>query len=107
LTSETVPVSTSVPVLFPVREVSAACWTGVPPARKEPFSTVRVVVTSPVAASTSEMEITLPFATLKRRVVSSLKVWAAGTEFTGASFTAWTVTVTCALSVTPVGLVTV
>ena len=56
-----------------------------------PLVTARVTCT--VAASTSATLMRLPLAAENTRAVSSLVVCAAGTVFTGASFTAVTVTV--------------
>jgi hypothetical protein len=84
------PVSITVPVLSPLTFVRPAILANV----SVPFSTVSVTVNA--AESTSPTLIALPFAVEKTRLVSSVPLWAAGTVFTGALFTAAIVTVVVA-----------
>ena len=87
------PDTVIVPVPLPVTVTPA-----IDPSVRRPLATVKVVVT---LLSTSATVIALPFAVLNTTFVSSAAVWPPGTVFTGASFTATTVTVTVAVSVTP------
>src|SRR5438270_462445 len=52
-----------------------------------PWATSRLTLTAAAPASGSVMLIRLPLPELKGRTVSSLTVWAPGTEFTGGSLT--------------------
>src|SRR5882724_6004307 len=70
------------------------------PARvSTPLVAASVTWTMLLPASTSAMEMALPAAVLKVSVPSSFMAWAAGTVFTGASFTALTVMATVSTSV--------
>src|SRR5262252_9545368 len=83
------PVTVTVPVPLPltVRPV-------VPARMSTPLVAASVTWTLLLPASTSAMEMALPLATLKVSVPSSFMVCAAGTLFTGASLTAFTVMAT-------------
>src|SRR5882724_6416745 len=87
------PVTVTVPVPLPltVRPV-------VPARVSTPLVTANVTWTLLAPASTSAIEMALPLAAEKVSEPSSFMAWAAGTVFTGASFTAFTVMATVSRS---------
>src|SRR5882672_10581155 len=88
------PVTVTVPVPLPLT-VSP----DVPARVSTPLVAASVTWTFELPASTSAMEMALPAALENVSVPSSFMAWAAGTVFTGASFTALTVMATVSTSV--------
>src|SRR5882724_6423846 len=88
------PVTVTVPVPLPLTVRPA-----VPASVSTPLVAASVTWTLLLPASTSAMEMALPAAVLKVSVPSSFMAWAAGTVFTGASFTALTAMATVSTSV--------
>src|SRR5882724_5132421 len=93
LTLARLPVTVTVPVPLPLTVRPA-----VPASVSTPLVAASVTWTLLLPASTSAMAMALPAAVLKVSVPSSFMAWAAGTVFTGASFTALTVMVTVRLA---------
>ena len=93
VTAAGVPEMVTVPELLPVTVTPETV-----PSVSLPLAIVNVVVTLLSASATT---MALPFAELKVMLLSSFAVCNPGTELTGASLTAATLTVTVAVSVTP------
>jgi len=87
------PVTVTVPVPLPL-----TVRPDVPARLRMPLVTASVTWTLALPASTSLIEIALPVAVLNVSVPSSFIVCAAGTLFTGASFTGLTVIATVSVS---------